>query len=256
MNRVSRNDDLWPLLAEFGRLVQTMKPELVTMENVPQLVHHPVFTDFVNMLRGYYVTYTIVECAQYGVPQTRKRLVLLASSLGQIEIVPPAKHKPQPTVRAAISCLQSLEAGQGAEKDPLHSACALSELNLRRIRASKPGGTWRDWPKELLSPCHTKQSGSTFPSVYGRMRWDEPSPTITTQCFGFGNGRFGHPDQNRAITLREAATLQTFPTDYKFIKPGEPVRYQVHGRLIGNVVTVKIGEMIADSFIAHLAALR
>jgi DNA (cytosine-5)-methyltransferase 1 len=256
MTRDARTDDRWPLLVEFGRLVKAARPELVTMENVPQLVHHPVFADFIGMLQGYHVTYKVVDCAKYGVPQTRKRLVLLASSFGAIEILPPAADHSLPTVRGAISGLGPLEAGESATEDPLHSACSLSDVNLSRIRASKPGGTWRDWPKRLLAPCHKKTSGSTFPSVYGRMSWDEPSPTITTQCFGYGNGRFGHPEQDRAITLREAATLQTFPTEYRFLRPGERVRYHVHGRLIGNAVPVRIGELIADSFIAHLSGLR
>lgn len=134
----------------------------------------------------------------------------------------------------------------------MHGACRLSEINLRRIRASKPGGTWRDWDASLLARCHKRPSGSTFPSVYGRMSWDEPSPTITTQCFGYGNGRFGHPEQDRAITLREAATLQTFPPNYRFLRRGERVRYQVLGKLIGNAVPVRIGELIAKSIGRHL----
>ena len=104
-----------------------------------------------------------------------------------------------------------LAAGEISAKDPLHRRRRLSDLNLRRIRHSTPGGTWRDWPPELVAECHKKKSGKTYPSVYGRMPWNEPSPTMTTQFFGFGNGRFGHPDQDRAISLREAAMLQSFP---------------------------------------------
>ena len=120
----------------------------------------------------------------------------------------------------------------------------LSELNLRRIRASKPGGTWRDWSAELQAACHQRESGETYPSVYGRMEWGKVAPTITTQCFGYGNGRFGHPDQNRAISLREAAMLQTFPEDYRFVSDGSPVRFNALGRLIGNAVPVLLGEII------------
>ena len=118
---------------------------------------------------------------------------------------------PTVTVRDTISDLPPIEAGTADPNDPLHASSSLSELNLARIRHSKPGGTWRDWPEELVAKCHTRQTGSTYPSVYGRMEWDQPAPTMTTQFFGFGNGRFGHPDQDRAISLREAAMLQEFP---------------------------------------------
>jgi DNA (cytosine-5)-methyltransferase 1 len=252
MTRGAQREDLWPLLTEFGRLVSETRPELVTMENVPQIVHHPVFGKFIQMLDGYHVAYQVVECAQYGVPQTRKRLVLLASRLGPIKILKPQTLPPTISVRNAIAALPVLAAGDGDRNDPLHTACRLSELNLKRIRASKPGGTWRDWDQTLLAACHKRKTGATFPSVYGRMSWDEPAPTITTQCFGYGNGRFGHPEQDRAITLREAATLQTFPIGYRFLKTDERLSYQVHGRLIGNAVPVRIGEVIAESFLAHI----
>lgn len=254
IGRSERSDNLWPLLKEFGRLVRDVEPDLVTMENVPQLLNHSVFEDFLLDLAGYNLTHEIVECALYGVPQTRRRLVLLASRFGPIRLLRPDEwNAPQGTVREAIATYPRLEAGESDPHDSLHAACRLSDINLRRIRASKPGGTWRDWDRSLLAPCHRRETGATFPSVYGRMSWDEPSPTITTQCFGYGNGRFGHPEQDRAITLREAATLQTFPSDYTFLGPKDRVRYQVLGRLIGNAVPVKIGELIARSVHSHVA---
>lgn len=156
------------------------------------------------------------------------------------------------TVRQAIAHLPALAAGCCDPNDSLHTASSLSEINLYRIRASKPGGTWRDWDESLLAQCHRKQSGQTYPSVYGRMEWDAPSPTITTQCFGYGNGRFGHPEQDRAISLREAAILQTFPDDYCFLAPGEKTNFAKLGRLIGNAVPVRIGELVAQSLVSHL----
>ena len=158
--------------------------------------------------------------------------------------------------RQAISHLPTLEAGCSDSNDALHVASSLSDLNLRRIRASKPGGTWRDWDESLVAQCHRKDSGQTYPSVYGRMEWDAPAPTITTQCFGFGNGRFGHPEQDRAISLREAAILQTFPDNYKFLSPGECVRFSKFGRLIGNAVPVRLGEVVAKSLIEHVQTNR
>jgi DNA (cytosine-5)-methyltransferase 1 len=152
----------------------------------------------------------------------------------------------------AIGHLPELEAGKVSSVDVLHYSSSLSPLNLRRIRASRPGGTWRDWDRELVAACHRKKKGKTYPSVYGRMAWDSPSPTITTQFFGFGNGRFGHPEQNRAISLREGAVLQTFPCDYQFVEPGGVYRFKTIGRLIGNAVPVRLGEVIGKSIEMHL----
>src|SRR5690606_4577186 len=125
---------------------------------------------------------------------------------------------------------------------------------MKRIKASKPGGTWRDWDPELIASCHRKATGATYPSVYGRMEWDKPAPTITTQCFGYGNGRFGHPEQDRAISLREAAMLQTFPKSYAFAPPGASIKFSKMGRLIGNAVPVRLGEAIARSLMMHVQA--
>jgi DNA (cytosine-5)-methyltransferase 1 len=251
--RQSRQSEKWNLLIEFARLVHEVQPDIVTMENVPQLVHHSVFREFLDGLMGYAVRHQVVECSHYGVPQTRKRLVLLASKLGEIQLASPIGWADsKATVHTAISGLPSLAAGERDPNDPLHSACRLSDINLRRIRASRPGGTWRDWDESLIALCHRKDKGATYPSVYGRMSWEEPSPTITTQCFGYGNGRFGHPEQDRAITLREAALIQTFPPHYRFLANGEVVRYNVMGRLIGNAVPVRLGEVIAASVLQHL----
>lgn len=250
--RNGRVDTKWNLVADFGRLVKETNPDLVTMENVPQLMSHAVFEDFLKSLEGYYKWYGVIQCASYGVPQTRKRLVLLASRLGPISLIPPTSAQLPKTVRESISHLKRLEAGQSDPDDPLHSACALSALNLKRIKASRPGGTWRDWKKSLVARCHQGKRGETYPSVYGRMEWDAPAPTITTQSFGYGNGRFGHPEQDRAITLREASILQTFPDSYVFLSETARLRYSVLGRLIGNAVPVRLGEVIATSFVAHV----
>jgi DNA (cytosine-5)-methyltransferase 1 len=252
--RKSRVDAKWDLVADFGRLVREAKPDLVTMENVPHLLSHEVFSAFLSSLAGYYVWYNVIECVRFQIPQTRKRLVLVASRLGPVALTNPSiNQNAAATVRTAISHLPPLAAGCSDPNDSLHSACRLSKLNLRRIKASKPGGTWRDWDRDLISPCHRKKSGDTYPSVYGRMEWDAPAPTITTQSFGYGNGRFGHPEQDRAITLREAAILQTFPDSYRFLRDGERPKFSVLGRLIGNAVPVRLGEVIAESLERHLA---
>lgn len=250
------DDARWWLLDEFARLVEKLKPELVTMENVPGLMDQTVFSRFVSRLKNleYSVHYEVVDCAAYGMPQQRQRLVLLASRFGPIKLLSPNQVGWQKKdVRKAIGQLHPLTAGQVDEKDPLHQCAELSELNLCRIRASKPGGSWKEWDKNLVAKCHRKKTGKTYPSVYGRMKWDEPSPTMTTQFFGFGNGRFGHPEQDRAISLREGAILQSFPKSYKFTAPGEPIFRKTLGRMIGNAVPVRLGELIGRSIHAHLS---
>jgi len=249
----------WNLLDHFGRLVREAKPHLVTMENVPMLQREQVFSDFVDTLEdeGFAVATSIVDCADYGVPQSRRRLVVLASILGPIDLVPPTTPEAcRPTVRDAIADMPPIDAGGESSTDALHRSSRLSPLNVRRIRASKPGGTWRDWDEALVAKCHRKPEGRTYPSVYGRMEWDHPSPTMTTQYFGFGNGRFGHPEQDRAISLREGAILQSFSERYRFVKPGEPISTKTIGRLVGNAVPVNLGYAIGSSLLRHVEAHR
>lgn len=253
--KADSSDKRWWLLLQFLRLIRETEPELVTMENVPGLMGQDVFKEFVTDLEAwdYHVDYQIVNCAEYGLPQQRNRLVLLASQLGSIKLLSPKEFKRKTkTVKEAIGKLPSIKAGASDPQDPLHQSASLSEINYKRILVSKPGGTWRDWPEELVADCHKKISGKTYPSVYGRMSWNEQAPTITTQFFGFGNGRFGHPEQNRAISLREGAILQSFPKKYKFTAPGEPISKKVLGRLIGNAVPVKLGELIGKSILKHV----
>lgn len=246
----------WGLLYHFARLAEDTLPDIITMENVPTVEKHEVFHDFVDALRdlGYKVWFQVVDSSQYGVPQTRRRMVLLASKHGEIAMIPPTHEKPM-TVRQAIGRLRPLRAGESAERDKLHVAASLSEKNLQRIIFSRPGGTWRDWPENLIADCHKAESGRTYAGVYGRMNWDKPSPTMTTQCYGFGNGRFGHPEQHRAISLREAAILQSFPRSYKFVPKKGEVSFTALGRLIGNAVPVELGRAIAKSISKHLASL-
>lgn len=248
-----KNDKKWPLLYEFERLIKEIEPEIVTMENVPDVTKHSVYDDFYNSLTGlgYYVWANKIECVDYGIPQNRVRHVLLASKLAPLQLIEPDATVPL-TVKECIGDLPALNAGCTDSKDPLHKASKLSEINLQRIIHSKPGGTWKDWPAELVASCHAKESGQGYASVYGRMVWDKPSPTITTLCYGFGNGRFGHPDQNRAISLREAALLQTFPKSYIFSAPDEKILMKNVGRMIGNAVPVKLGRVIGESILTHL----
>jgi DNA (cytosine-5)-methyltransferase 1 len=228
------------------------------MENVPKLEEFGgglLLDSFEKRLEtaGYAVTRHIVRVSDYGLPQMRRRLVVMASKMGPIALEAPVAEARQRTVADEIKNLPPLVAGQIHPNDPLHRVSKLSNLNLRRIRASKPGGTWHDWDAELIADCHAVSSGKTYSAVYGRMDWNKPSPTITTQFFGFGSGRFGHPEQDRAISLREGAMLQSFPREYEFVEPGKKVHIKTVGRLIGNAVPVTLGRVIARSVRRHLA---
>ncbi len=248
-------DDKWRLLYYFGNIIEAIQPEIIAMENVPELRSTDVFLDFINKLNelNYHVWSSVVFCPDYGVPQNRKRLVLLASNLGTISLIPPT-HQPEQyvTVQDVIRHLPALQAGQTDANDPLHTSTRLSAKNLRRMQASVPGGTWRDWPEELQLKCHKKDSGTSYPSVYGRMEWDKPSPTITTQFYGYGNGRFGHPEQDRAISLREGAILQSFPQNYEFVQNGICANKRKLGVQIGNAVPVELGRAIGVSIVNHI----
>jgi DNA (cytosine-5)-methyltransferase 1 len=253
--KASDTDSRWWLLRQFSRLVRETRPHLVTMENVPRLLKQKVFSDFVQDLtdEGYSVFYTVVNCADYGVPQHRNRSVLLASKLGPISLLQPSEFGAEPvSVKDAIGGLPAISVGEKHPEDSLHQCPTLSDVNLRRIKASRPGGTWRDWPEDLIADCHKRESGKTYRSVYGRMTWGGPAPTMTTQFYGFGNGRFGHPEQDRAISLREGAILQSFPSDYEFLPEGQAPCVRAMGRLIGNAVPVKLGEVIGRSIQAHV----
>ena len=254
-------DEKWKLLYKFADVIEQLQPDIVSMENVPELFRrkkYPVYDEFVQKLKdnGYQIWADIVNCVDYGMPQNRKRLVLLASKLGKIELIKPTHTKDNyVTVGDVLHDLPPLANGKQDENDPIHLASKLSEKNYHRVSITPYGGSWKDWPQALRNVCHLKESGKSYSSVYGRMTWEHPSPTMTTQCIGFGNGRFGHPEQNRAISLREAAILQTFPRDYKFVKAGEKIIKKHIARQIGNAVPVDLGKVIAKSITQHFSNL-
>lgn len=247
----TREEKNWGLLTHFGRLTEETLPELVTMENVTRLANQSVFKDFVAKLRklDYDVVYGSLYGPSFGLPQERRRLVLLASRIGPVRLPRGHRSHTYKTVRETISTLPPVEAGQADTDDPLHCARALSDINISRLRSSKPGGTWLDWPPELRSPCHQRTTGASFQAFYGRMEWDKPSPTITTQFFNPGTGRFGHPEQDRTITLREAAMLQGFPRHYQFLPAECKPMQKVVGRLIGNAVPPAFGRAVGRELI-------
>jgi DNA (cytosine-5)-methyltransferase 1 len=254
-------DKKWKLLYSFADLIEATQPEIVSMENVPNLCNFnngKVFNDFVKRLEknGYKVSYNIYNAQDYGVPQRRKRLILLASKHSKFELIQPTHKKNFVTVRQAIGRLPKIEDGNYCKKDILHYARKLSNMNKERIKATPEGGGWQDWDESLLLECHKKKSGQMYSSVYGRMSWNNVAPTMTTYCIGLNNGRFGHPQQDRAISLREAAILQSFPKNYNLIDPDAKFNMQVLARQIGNAVPVGLGQAIAKSVKEHIRSIR
>lgn len=251
-------DEKWKLVEAFADLITEVQPEVVSMENVPELLKFnkgAVFNNFVQRLSnfGYFVSPYSVYCPDYGIPQKRTRLVVFASKFAYVNLIEKT-HAPEQykTVRDTIEHLPPIEAGMTCMNDPLHKAMGMLELNLKRIKQSLPNGNWKDWDEELRAACHRRESGTHYKSVYGRMSWDEPAPTLTTECYAFGSGRFGHPIQDRAISLREAALLQTFPFDYVFSEREKELYFKTVGRHIGNAVPVDLGRVIARSIANHL----
>lgn len=256
--QATENDNRVFLLLEFLRFVKEFNPELVFVENVSGM--HRVstpdspFRRFVDELsQTYTVQYNTILSADYGVPQMRRRLLLIASRLGAISL-PPASHGnatgvPYTTVGKWIRGLPPIEAGETHPQISGHSAYRLSGLNLQRIRATPEGGDRRDWPKNLWPNCHVGDfSGHT--DVYGRLSWDKPAPALTTRCISYSNGRFGHPDQDRALSAREAAQLQTFPSTFEFAGS-----LTSQARQIGNAVPVTLAEAFGRHMVDHIRRL-
>jgi len=240
----------YPAFEEFVRIVMEVKPDYVTMENVRGITKDDNFKMFVSDLKefGYFVDYKVVNIANYGAPQNRHRMFLIGSLDGPISL--PEKTSEPINLFDAIGHLPAIKAGEKSGKDNLHFSSGLSDLNIERIKASKPGGTWRDWDKALLPDCYKKESGKTFSSVYGRLSKHKPSNTLTTQFNRYGTGRYGHYEQDRALSLREGAIIQTFPKNYDFnAKELGATKIAVH---IGNAVPPIAGKIIGSAFMSKI----
>ena len=242
------------LLAAVGRVVDAANPGWVLVENVPGLMAVPGYSTlrrFVSLLRskGYSVAQGVLNAAGYGVPQHRRRFVLMASRVAE-PLLPEAEFgtpsRRYRTVREWIAHFPPIAAGATHPWVPNHVAAKLSNTNLRRLQATPPdGGDRRAWPERLVLECHRGRE-SSFSDVYGRMWWDRIAPTLTARCNSISNGRFGHPEQDRAISLREAASLQTFGDDYVFF--GTPTAI---ARQIGNAVPVKLAEAVGRTVLGR-----
>ncbi|WP_419890610.1 DNA cytosine methyltransferase [Paenibacillus xylanexedens] len=245
------NDERNTLILETIRIAHITKPKFIFFENVPNIIYYKIFHTFLKKLSNikkdgtkllpnlpsYHIRYECVDAYDYNVPQKRKRMILLAKRIDQFpnkdayirtrNVTAPIVNAPlniwpdkipAPTLNAYLSQfkLSLLNAGETDMNDKLHRARSLSNLNLKRIRATPHnGGSRKNWDDSLVLDCHRKKNVS-FGDVYGRMSNQEYSPTITCGCVSYSKGRFGHPTEDRAISLREAALIQTFPYNYKF----------------------------------------
>jgi DNA (cytosine-5)-methyltransferase 1 len=249
-NRKRGNDPREQLIIKSLALVDVVQPSLIFFENVPGLAgpsHRAILEELKNALccLGYEVTDPLVKnAADFGVPQRRKRCIMLAAKQQSCldAFVGADVSQPRKTVQDAIGDLLPLDSGQATPKDDLHRARSHSDIALKRLaHIPRNGGSRRSLPSELELRCH---SGSdAFPDVYGRMKWDDVAPTLTTGCTDVTRGRFAHPDQDRAITLREAARLQTFGDEYEFRGNASQIAYQ-----IGNAVPPAMVAAFAPAF--------
>jgi DNA (cytosine-5)-methyltransferase 1 len=244
------------LLLRLLPFIDHLQPDFVFVENVPGLHKVPTASTFNRFRvgltrRGYFIDWAIVDCRDYGVPQRRRRLALLASKLGPLK-VPPATHgtapglEPWSTVRAWIGHFPPLRHGEHHGQIPNHQAARLTDLNLRRMRATPQGGGRNDWPEDLRLNCHLEHRGHS--DVYGRMAWDATAPVLTTKCTSISNGRYGHPDQDRPISVREAASLQTFREDFVFVG-----RIKSATRQVGNAVPTLFAQAMGTAILNHAA---
>lgn len=263
-----RDDPRNALIFEMSRLADEIRPRAIMMENVPGLTQKGAcrYADLKAQLEelGYKLTDGVLEVADYGVPQFRRRLVLLGGRGFKIDLPPPTHAKGGSdgrsawrTVRDAIGHTDDpVELTAAKKRGPLertdwHIVRTLSPTNRKRIQAAEAGKTWPSIPAELRPACHQGDYRG-FTNVYGRMSWDSPAPTITAGCTTFSKGRFGHPKADRTISVREAALLQTFPSGYKFDVP-----YMEHVcNIVGNALPCDFAEAVSKQCSDGLAANR
>jgi DNA (cytosine-5)-methyltransferase 1 len=250
----------------MARLIKEIEPKAVMMENVPGLMQRGkvLFDEFVDTLEtlGYIVEYSVLQVADYGIPQNRRRLVLLAGKGFQISLPSPTHSKngegnlkPWRALRHAISrmpqpvTLDVAHSKGGPGLFNWHVVRNMSPHNLQRLRKTKPGSSRTCLPDNLRPACH-KEREEGFSNVYGRASWDQVSPTITGGCTTFSKGRFGHPVENRTFSVREAALIQTFPKGYIFDTP-----YMEHVcNIVGNALPCDFAEVLAKQCINAIKA--
>jgi DNA (cytosine-5)-methyltransferase 1 len=241
------------LVHDYLRLVEELHPRHLAFENVPGLVTgrwRPLFDRFLNRLTalGYTVEWKTVDAAIYGVPQRRRRVLVIGSRVTTPQL-PKVKHcqhgclehAPFVTVRDTIAHLRPLDSGEQDPDDELHRARRHGNLTLKRLAHIPEGGARMDLPDPLILDCHRNHDGHY--DIYGRMWWDRVAPTLTSGCTNVTRGRFAHPEQHRAITLREAMLLQSFPSYARLYGGAERMALQV-GNAVPALVTEHVGKAI------------
>lgn len=265
--KYKRDDERNGLISEVTRLVEGLLPKAIMIENVPGLAEkgRAFLNDFIQTIKelGYIVNFSVLQVADYGVPQDRRRFVLLAGRGFEINIPEPTHSKSGSdelpkwkTVGDTIKDLeepfslkQSASYG-GPQKFNWHISRDLSDINLERLKFLKPGGPRFDIPDYLRPKCH-QGVNKGFGNVYGRMSWDNTSPTITGGCTTLSKGRFGHPEKPRTISVREAARLQTFPDSFQFATDFVDQACKI----IGNALPCEFARIMSqacfDALVAH-----
>jgi len=245
------------LLKEFRRFVEYFTPGYVVVENVPGLFRKKEesgLEDFVRWLKehDYAVHFDLHDVSEYGVPQRRKRFTLIANRISDVELIPIPVKGEKKTVRDVIGShngFPTVKPGHRDTTDFMHTVAGLKQINLDRLAVTpKDGGTRLAYVnnENLAPPCHLGKTNG-FKDIYGRMWWDKPAPTITTKFFSISNGRFAHPDEDRAISLREGAVLQSFPKNYKF----KTTSVAKTARMIGNAVPPKYASAVGKAIIKN-----
>jgi DNA (cytosine-5)-methyltransferase 1 len=248
---IKEDDGRKTLLLEFLRFIVFWKPAYIFLENVPGLQKidksdgaYSTFTSTLKKL-GYKFDASTVSASKLGVPQDRPRFILVGAkkskNLRPITQIVKRYSAETLSIRDFIYDLPPIRAGETHPEIPNHAAANLSPQNFERIRLTPQGGDRRDWPENLKVGCHENYRGHS--DVYGRMSWDKLASTLTTRCISYSNGRFGHPEQDRAISVREAARLQTFPDSFVFSGTLTSCARQV-----GNAVPPLMAQRMSEAF--------
>ncbi len=251
-NKRDTNDARANLLKSFLDAIEFLDPDIISFENVAEFKRSKILLHFLNRISemGYHYDIKNIDCSDYGVPQKRKRFIFLASKLKEIRIPYPSHtNKSFLNVRDIIGCLPPIKCGETHAEDKLHRSGNLMPINLERIKNSLPGGTWKEWDERLLPNCRKNGKGQTYFNQYGRLKWDGLAPTITTKFNQYGTGRNGHPEQDRALSLREGALLQTFPKNYYFETELPSYKIATH---IGNALPFKVAHAIGKQIFYHV----
>lgn len=252
LNQRKGADDRKNLLLAFAELVRAAPCDFALIENVPGLntaYGRDVYERFVAVLDEVGLTHReaqFLDAADYGVPQVRKRFVMLASRHGPISL-PRPNPGPRPTVRSVIEGYPRLAHGQEISNPPNHVARTLHPRHMQIVQAiPKDGGSRKEIADtSILLKCHQERP-TVHKDVFGRMAWDQPAPTLTARCTDVYCGRFVHPEQDRGISLREAAALQSFSDEYRF--HGESLFFLA--AQVGNAVPVKLGRRLGGQVVA------